>query len=372
MSRLFRMSDTSDLEGLKQGLESLQKTANKKSQPEAEIVIKHASRLREVPALDESGLTRERKIIEVCAEKHIPYAYHTGWTEDVVSSLREYAAITGCSMFGVDPSEVKTEKAPETIKTASAASPERTSSLNIGDAFNIESAGDMEHMSSESWEQLFPSAKFNDPKMAMWAGSVTKIGGGEDYEASPHMRTKPGQNSVTDPDAIGKLARNEVPDIAAGLREHAEARSKNREISQHAAEAKLAKDMRDSEHWAGQNGTIRLTETLTAQPGIRDGKAMPGVFQTEATSIPERTAGETLHAKAEEKKASIQRDRETDDRKWDHISTTRSARMSDTLDGLEAELKKNASKDNKGIMSFSDMIFPDTVTEQPEAPSTEE
>jgi len=342
-------------------------------QPKSKNIKQQASQLRSLPTrLDDNGVALEMQAIEHCASTQTAYCYNIGWGEEVNSRLKEYAAICACECHGINPEripEAKEESKKPELKTTASVESKKPAAMNIGDVFHIEDSGDMSHMASENWQSLTPNAKMSSPAAGDGAGSVSKIGGGENYLASPHRKAKPGQNSVMDPNAIGRLAESDTEDLAKSLREINEKRSGHRVMEQQAEERLAAKVMRDGGHYAGQGGTVRLTETLNAQPGLRPGKTMPGAFQTEVVAIPDRTAGENISAGNQAKKASIQRERD-DAIDWEPSKRTRSMRSSSILDNLEETLKKTATSDNKGIMSFSNVMIPSLET--PEEVATDE
>ena len=81
-------------------------------------------------------------------------------------------------------------------------------------------------------------------------------------------------------------------------------------------------------------GKVKMTESLNAQPGLKD----KNIFNLDA---PEQTDGEKLSKKNEQRKASIQREVQKDDRLWDKPQRQSTHEISDIFTkSLEEKLKK--------------------------------
>jgi hypothetical protein len=282
------------------------------------IVAEDIGRLTSMPkeATDDTVVS-ERATIEACSSSGKTYIYSSRWPENVKQQLVEYAAICGCKSVDVDPESeavktaVKAAVKPTMNKEASATpkSQPQKKTLDIGDVFRLEHKGDTSHLEKAKWEHLTAESKMATPDVVTHkTGSILPIGGGESYEKSPHLRVKPGQNSVTAPDAIGDMLKDKGEDIGTSLRRQKAEREAIRQAGAKASEEALAGKMsKDKDYGAYGNRRVHMTEAMTAQPGIRDGKIMAGAFQKNVEKMPDKTQGEQLRGQAEQRKAGIQR-----------------------------------------------------------------
>ncbi len=242
--------------------------------------------------IDEDGLVLERDKIEKCASTKTPYHYNVQWPDKVKSELKEYASVCKMDMSNfqaVDPASlidkitvVKAASSEPMVKTASA-------NLVLNDPFKLDTAGDNPHMVKENWQDVKKETILAErPAMK----GIVPIRGGEDYFINPEIRVTKGQNSIIDPNAIGKLSESTVEDTGARLQREKQEREAARE----------------EEHKKWQEGkampkditarSVFQTESLNAQPGIRG-----NVF--DFTTVPELTDGEKLHEANEDRRRQI-------------------------------------------------------------------
>ena len=280
------------------------------------VVTDNVSRLSSMPKeLDEGGLVAERAAIEACSSSGKTYLYSSHWSDGAKQELVEYAAICGCKAAAIDPESdvVKAAVKPAIVKEASAtprdAAKPAAKGLDIGDVFGIDKKGDTSHLAMTKWEQLTAESKLGKPDVMLHrAGAVLPLGGGETYEKSPHLRVKPGQNSVTAPDAIGDMLKDKGEDIGTSLRrQNAERKAIHEAGVKEKDEALAGKMAKDKDYGAYSNRHVHMTESMVAQPGIREGKIMAGAFQKSVADMPARTQGEQLAEQAGQRKAGIQR-----------------------------------------------------------------
>ena len=287
------------------------------------VLADNDGRLSSMPQeLKDEDLVAERSLIEACGSSGKTYIYSSTWSDDVKQQLVEYASICGCKTTGVDP-ESESFKASVKIPIQKKASSSTTAkivtasvakkTLDIGDVFGIDKKGDTSHLAKAKWEQVSTESKIAAPDVvAHRTGSIIPNGGGDNYETSPHHRIKPGQNSVMAPDAIGELLKGKGEDIGTSLRRQNAEREAMRVAKAKVSDAELATKLsKDAAYGAYSNSRVHMTETMEAQPGIRDGTIMPGAFQKDLKAMPDKTTGETLKSQADQRKAGIQRQAST-------------------------------------------------------------
>jgi hypothetical protein len=277
------------------------------------VVVEEISHMASKPKeLSDDDLVVERSNIEACSSSGKTYAYSSNWTDDAKQHLVEYASICGCKTVSVDPAKVE-EIQPAIQQEASVSAPRVVTAskktLDIGDVFGIDVKGDTSHLNKAKWEQISSEAKTSAPDVISHrAGAISSQGGGEDYGVSPHHRVKPGQNSVMAPDAIGDLLKGKGEDLGTSLRRQNAERDAIRLAATKVSDTTLAGKMKkDEAYGAYSNSRVHMTETMQAQPGIRDGTIMPGAFQKDVKKMPDRTTGEILKEQADQRKAGIQR-----------------------------------------------------------------
>jgi hypothetical protein len=243
--------------------------------------------------ISDDELVMERDKIEKCASSKVPYFYNVQWPDNVKSELKEYAAVCKMDMSkfqAVDPvslidkiTVVKAATSSPMVKTASA-------KIILNDPFHLDTAGDNPHMAKANWEEVKKEVKLEERPMI--GLGVIPIRGGEDYFANSEAKVAKGQNSITDPNAIGKLSESDVEDTGARLqREKLE-----REAAKEAEHKKWQEDKAMPKDITSRS--VFQTESLNAQPGIRG-----NVF--DFTTVPELTEGEKLHTANEERRRQI-------------------------------------------------------------------
>lgn len=242
-------------------------------------------------ALNDDDLVLERDRIEKCASEKTSYFYNVQWPEDIKSQLKEYAVACNMDMTkfqAVDPSLIKKvavkEASSETmIKTAS-------TKLVLSDPFKLDNIDDNPHMAKANWQDIKKEAKLAE-KPAM--SGIVPIRGGENYFTNPELRISKGQNSIADPNAIDKLAKNEVEDTGARLQRE----KREKEVAKTAEFKKWQESKAMPKDIAARS--VFPTESLNAQPGIKG-----NVFDFDA--VPELTDGEKLKTANEDRKRMIQ------------------------------------------------------------------
>ena len=187
------------------------------------ITSEEASRIVSMPpAMNEDLLDAEMTVVEKCASVKRPYFYNRAWDARSVASLREMCLACNCTMCETSPDDetakAKAAKTKEETKTAmskvsstlTSASgmviPSSSMKIDLGDTFHLDSV--KERPAKADWQKNSAAQKLEKPNTMAGSHSIAKIGGGEDFFLSPHLFTKPGQNSVTNPMAIQALAES--------------------------------------------------------------------------------------------------------------------------------------------------------------------
>jgi len=133
----------------------------------------------------------------------------------------------------------------------------------------------------------------------MTSHAIITVPGGDKPMTSRAVGVGRGENSIASPNAIGEFAKTDD----SGEKLHAAA--KQRDAARKAEKKLWQKEMVDNAKETGagalSRGSVFMTESLNAQPGLRG-----EVFPTKS-EIPDLTAGEMLKAKANDHKASISR-----------------------------------------------------------------
>lgn len=249
--------------------------------------------------ISDEEIVLEKDRIESCISSKTPYHYNSQWPETIKSELKEYASVCGMDMSkfrSIDPSSLITDMKVVTseskmLKTASSQVSE-TSQLVV-DAFKLDEKIADSHVKTKWQPELKNVTKLSEkPTMS----GIIPIRGGEDYFANSETKVAKGQNSISDPNAIGKLADSTIEDTGARLkREKAEKEAAKKTRHEEWQKEKIAamdgKEILPNRH-------VFPTESLNAQPGIKG-----EVFDFD--KLPDKTAGEQLKQSNEERKESI-------------------------------------------------------------------
>jgi hypothetical protein len=276
--------------------------------------------------ISEEEITIEKDKIEVSASAKSNYHYNANWSESTKSELKEYALACGMNMDNfksIEPSKISSYASSNTmVKTASA-----TSGLVLSDPFKLDTVGNKEHMDKAEWENITKEAKLSDkPTM----NGIVPVRGGENYLTNSESKVAKGQNSITDPNAIGKLAESSKEDNGERLRRENKEKEESKKTRHNEwQEAKVASLQNDK---ALPNRSVFPTESLNAQPGIRG-----NVF--DFTTVPEKTEGEKIREANEDRKKNI---RGNEKAKYDFSAQKAPTRS--ISEDFSSELKKALNK----------------------------
>jgi hypothetical protein len=313
------------------------------------ITTEDADRIVSFPeSLDENGITAEMDEVEHRALAGSDYFFNVKWGNAAVSQIMEYAEACGFKgkMVGVNPDDDKivacASKPKEAItRTAAVQVPGQMSIAEaLGDPFHLgakvstdedtgvrlrREAKERKEHRKEGWEKVTPEQKLSNPTVMANSNCVIKAPGADDYRTSPALHVRRGENSITEPDAIGALAKTE--DTGERLRREAKQRQELKKSQKTMWQNEVAKQGSDIEKEAKlpqgsvtSGRSVFMTSAGDAQPGLRDSMTQMGVFQKpeDVELVPDKTAGESLKSRNEERKASIQR-RKDESKEWQKL-----------------------------------------------------
>jgi len=290
----------------------------KQSSEDVFLMAEAAKHIPEV--LSDDILVSEREKIDKCASCEDTYYYSNKWDNSDVSQLREYASVCGLSIDkfqAVNPDEfvkadIERTASAKIVKIASETVVESDpfADLKLNDPFHLEDMA--EEAPREKWEEVKSASKLED-RPSMMTNAVVPIGGGEDYLANSDVPLAKNQNSIVNPDAIGQLASSDKEDTGVRLAREAAEREEAKGARHEAWQEDKIKAMVHNEDLP--KGTVFCTEVMDAQPGLNSPSSQMGVYaKFDIDSVPEKTIGETLADRSEERRQEIQgRDKEDHD-----------------------------------------------------------
>ena len=300
------------------------------------------SQIKTLPkGINEHGLVEERDKIEKCASTNKLYFYNSNWDNDSIGQLKEYATVCKCKTLAIDPDgEEFCKKANQIEKMHKEASTVKNQSplSAVMDSFNLDREIDTSYLAkNRSWDKLFPEAKISKPTASSKQHSIVSVGGGEDYLKNLHINVRRGQNSVADPNAIETIINDKSEDVGLRLRKERKDQETGRKSEITVVEKRMVQNAKDKGFGSVPNGTVRLTEALNAQPGIRNKDAFH-------LDVAKQTDGEKLIKKNEQRKASIQREVKKEERLWDKKQPQATHEISDIFTKALAENLKKIKK----------------------------
>ena len=319
MSMIFKISENSQMPQWLVSEGSLQEFKGSMSTEEADRITSFAE------SLNDDTIVLEMNHIEKCAAAGKDYYYNAGWEDARVASLREYAEACGFQgrMVSVDPHDENITylssgtKSP-TVKTASA-----TPLLEaIGDPFHLDvspktdedtglrlrrEAKDRKEARKQGWETISGEKKLTNPDVMATSACVIKLPGEDDYRTSRTLSVRRGENSIIEPDAIGTLSKTE--DTGERLHREAKERQEQKKAQKGIWQQEIVQKAKEIGPGALTRGSVFMTEVGNAGPG----GVVSGLLPKE--DVPDRTLGENLKSRNDERKASIQR-RKAESMEW--------------------------------------------------------
>lgn len=290
--------------------------------------------------IDEKILEDECNYIESCVNNKIRYCCNSNWPKNVIAHLREYAIVSGLpsdSFILFDPTDLQVEaESKNMVKTASSnnVSEENELSKIWKDPFKINEKLNEKSNVKDNWEKVSSYNKLGDkPNLS----GISAIRGGENYYENSPINTASNQNSILASDKLDRLANSEEIDTGVRLREERKIRDQKIE-EEKASQWKEIGDAATEGMKGYTSGTVFPTESLVANSGIHSKKS--GVYSDfDPNSIPDLTEGEMIKSANEQRRKSIQKEKQ-EDRSWDKIEKANVRTISDDLaDGLKKFLK---------------------------------
>jgi hypothetical protein len=246
--------------------------------------------------LSDEEVTIEKEKIEKCASANKSYYYNINWNQKVKSELKEYAQVCGVNSSNfkaIDPKTVEplaiTASDSKMIRTAS----KTEQKLVLNDPFKLDEKISNVH-EKEAWTpKIELASKLSDkPNMS----GIVALRGGENYFENSESKIARGQNSITDPNAIDKLANSSTEDTGARLRRENKEKENLKKVRHETWQKEKAEAMNKKDAVASRK--VFPTESLNAQPGIKG-----EVF--DYSKLPEKTAGELLKEQNEDRRKQI-------------------------------------------------------------------
>ena len=292
-------------------------------------------------SINEDSIVEERDRIEKCASANKVYFYNSNWDNDSISQLKEYATVCKCKTLAINPDgedfSRKANEIEKMHKEASVATKKASPLSAVMDPFNLDREIDTSYLDkNKSWDKLASGVKMSKPSMSGKEHSVISAGGGEDYFKNLHLNVRRGQNSVTAPNAIESIINDKSEDVGQRLRNARKEQEIGRKSEMVATEKKIVQEAKDIGFGSMPHGRVMLTEAMNVQTGIKT----KDIYNLDA----KQTDGEKLAKKNEQRKASIQREVQKDERLWDKKQSQATHEISDVFTSALAENLKKIKK----------------------------
>lgn len=268
--------------------------------------------------VSEATLLTECQQIEHCASSGKVYHYNSAWSSSQISHLKEYALACGLDVSkfkGVNPQSVVKESEEITQEASSsrniklAAVDNGKLKIDLGDPFHLDERSDTSHMEKAKWQEVKKQAQMKEAPV-MTSG-IVPIRGGEDYFTNSNVNANAkNQNSISDPDAIQKLADSKEQDNGARLKEQIKAKEEAKKKAHVEWQKDIVAAMEHKE--IVPKGNVFPTESMNAQSGLNSPSSKMGVYaKFDPASIPEKTTGEKIKEQNVEYRKSITRAEKT-------------------------------------------------------------
>lgn len=303
-------------------------------------------------SLDEDGLSSEMDKIEKCASSGSNYAYNSEWSESHLARLREYASVVGFKgkMVPVTASTDVSESVEDdaTMKRLSEVPVNRREAstdlrLAVADPYLLSELKDKTE-GKDKWEQVNPERKLaSAPDQSARVGNITPIRGEFEYEKQQQLRVRKGENSLANPDAIGKLANEE--DTGERLKTENANYREERKAAKSAWEKETITAAKASGIGALSRGNVFMTGSIPekqASSGLELDMAVIELSNMKAPTLPDLedlTDGEKLHTANVDRKSHIQRKASTEN--WQTVKGSKRPSLDDDFaNALEFQMRK--------------------------------
>jgi hypothetical protein len=309
------------------------------SQFNGEIAEAEANRVIALPKdVDTEALSKELDIIEARGKTGEAYHYSSSWNAEAKSTIREYAILSGCKVFEVNPEDegiqayASLKKQEGLQKTASVATVSPENSLQ--DTFLIDAPFQKDDTSNPYSElkKGGEKAKYLQPSVEMRGVTVARASSSQDDDnIGIAMKPSAGKNSLQDPDAIGRAIQSKSEDLGERLRREKEERKQIKEAQRKSAQKALDKEMEETGYGAVAHGNFRLSEAPSVQGGVFGSLSR----RTETSE------GEKIVIARKAKEQVVEAQKAEAKKQWNHLSGSSKPRISDDLaNALKAELGK--------------------------------
>jgi hypothetical protein len=196
---------------------------------------------------------------------------------------------------------------------------------------------------SNDWQKVTSECRLaSSPDVNSRAGSIMPIRGEYTYETSPSLRVRRGENSVADPDAIGKLSKEQ--DSGERLRTENATLASERKAAKTAWQMEAVQTAKNMGAGALPRSNIMLASDAAPQYKQSDVDLNQGMIElsgmTDGKSrneVPDLSEGEKLRSASASRKSSIQREAVKEN--WERVKGTTKPTLSDEFaDALERQL----------------------------------
>jgi len=289
-------------------------------------------------------MTREDVIaakteIDRCAEAGDNFFVHEDLDSSVKDELNEYAQVAGLSSDDIKQVTATQQEAYTAVNDLSSINQEQEAVPTSDPLFDISPTEPTDpgvFSQNNDWDNKTVVSKMEqrpDPD-----SSVVPIRGADSVETSRIVGTRPGENSLVDPNAIGDLDKSEAQSTRQQIVSGNEERRADIAFDKMNWEAEAISGLSESE--AVRDG-IRRTESPVSQNHSSASQYANTISPEGRADMPDQTMGETLSERNSQKRAEIQRSKE-DGREWDDPQSSVPEKVSDVFsDTLEKLLNKD-------------------------------
>ncbi len=290
--------------------------------------------------INDEELSLECDKIEIAASKGEKYYYSSSIPSSVKTAILEYAYVCGMdksNMVEIVDNDVSvlSDDHSKLVKTASVQNMDNKLVLN--DPFHLNELLDSKDESQDDWQEVKAQSKLKDSPSIL-TNSVKPIRGGEDYNKSNCPSFGTSQNTISNPDQIKNTLESECVDNGVRIRAEKEAIRKQRDAENTEKLNAIAKEISSDKLMDNMRKKVFPTESLNAQSGLNSSRNEMGVYsEKDLMDMPEKTLGEKLSEKNDERRASIQRPKKE---KVDlNVKSSFASTISDSfLDSLKTKL----------------------------------
>jgi len=304
------------------------------------FIEKDHERISDVaPEISESNLVEARSEMEKCMASGQKFYYGDKTSDSVKRNLTEYAEAIGMPKDMVE--EVGTDRIVNSKRACDLKVPEpvgKQAKQPLFDIISKPATNPEVFEKNDNWKSAENSRARSMADRPSGEG-VTAIRGGEEYEADPVKKVRPGQNSIDFPDAIEALASSEEKTGADIIRESNAAKRNETVFNVNDWQASKEAEMKGMSILPSAGH--KRVESPHSQNHSPNGPWNHSIMTNpDSDPMPERTAGEQITEVNEQRRASISREVQNDE--WEQMESSVSSKVSDIFfDSLKKELGKS-------------------------------